>query len=302
MRGGEVWEYLTAGFAALAPGGVRSSIFRGLSKAKDGGHRCAQPALQFLIMALPHPFKSLTRLPLLCLCVLLAACAAEPPVPLKEREAEWRLHREALAALKAWRLEGRIAVRHGDEGWTASLQWREEEGGYVLRLSAPLGRGTVELSGSPRGVQMVTADNRLLHADTPEALMEENLGWHVPLSGLRYWVKGTPEPGRPAERLTLDEEGRASAFRQDGWQVTYDRYEEAGPYRLPGKITRFSTRMRAPAGQPAAERSARAARTTRSSSSGIPLWPPSRTIAPSLRTSNSRLSPNSTNWNTVCSS
>lgn len=180
---------------------------------------------------------SLARLPLLCLCLLLAACAVEPPVPQGEREAAWRLHREAVAALNAWRLEGRVAVRHGNEGWSASLHWRQEEGGYVLRVSAPLGRGTVELSGSPRGVQMITADNRLLHADTPEALMQENLGWHVPLGGLRHWIKGTPDPARPAERLILDEEGRATAFRQDGWQVTYDRYEDAGPYRLPGRMT-----------------------------------------------------------------
>lgn len=179
--------------------------------------------------------SAIPRLSAGALLLLLGACAARAPLP--ENSAGYERHLAVLRELGSWRLHGRIAIQHQREGWSATLQWRQQGAEYVLRLSAPLGRGSVELSGSEAGVSMRTADNRLLHADDAEALMQDNLGWHVPLSGLSYWVRGMPEPGSRPERIALDEQGRLRDLAQDGWQVNYERYRSAGRYQLPGKLT-----------------------------------------------------------------
>lgn len=176
------------------------------------------------------------------LLVTLAGCATPPAGP--DFSAGWPRHQALLQELREWRVSGRIAIRHEQEGWNATLHWRQKGEEYVMRLSAPLGRGTVELSGSEAGVSMRTADNRLLHADTPELLMQDNLGWHVPLRGLSFWVRGLPEPGSQPEDMSFDASGRIQDLRQNGWHVSYERYLSEGSYELPGKMTLENRELR----------------------------------------------------------
>lgn len=174
----------------------------------------------------------------LCLGALtLAGCAMQPPAVSADRSSLWQARSARLAGLTQWVLKGRIAVQVEREGWTASLQWEQHAGDYVLRVSAPLGRGTFELIGSAQGVALQTADNRLLYADDPEALLQQTLGWQLPVSGLYYWIRGLPDPGAESGTLQLDEKGRVNDLRQNGWQVSYQRYKTTGGMELPGKIT-----------------------------------------------------------------
>lgn len=171
----------------------------------------------------------------LFIVLILGGCATGPVAP--GQPSDWLRHQSLLSGLREWRVSGRIAIQHAREGWNATLHWRQNGDEYVVRLSAPLGRGTVELSGSDAGVSMRTADNRLLHADSPEALMQDNLGWHVPLRGLSFWVRGLPEPGSRPEEMSFDANGRVQDLRQDGWHVSYERYRTEGSWDLPGKMT-----------------------------------------------------------------
>ena len=181
----------------------------------------------------------------LCLgTLILAGCAAQPPIGVGDRSLLWQERSARLAGLTQWVLRGRIAVQVEREGWTASLQWEQRADDYVLRVSAPLGRGSFELIGSAQGVSLQTADNRLLHADDPEALLQQTLGWQLPVSGLYYWIRGLPDPGAEPVTLQLDEKGRINDLKQNGWQVKYQRYESAGGMELPGKITLENARLK----------------------------------------------------------
>jgi outer membrane lipoprotein LolB len=190
----------------------------------------------------PSLSLDICRVAAFALALGAGACATPPAGP--GQSAGWLRHQSLLAELREWRVSGRIAIRHEREGWNASLHWRQNGDEYVVRLSAPLGRGTVELSGSGAGVSMRTADNRLLHADSPELLMQDNLGWHVPLRGLSYWVRGLPEPGSEPDGMSFDASGRIQDLRQDGWHVSYERYLSEGAYELPGKMTLENRELR----------------------------------------------------------
>ena len=184
-----------------------------------------------------------TRLILFSL-LFLGGCAAQQIVTEADKLRDWHAHQAKLAGLEQWVLKARIAIQVEKEGWTATLHWRQQQGGYTLRLIAPLGRGTYELTGNDRGVTLRTADNRLLHADNPEMLLQQNLGWQVPVSGLVYWIRGLPEPDLDTEKLLLDKNGRASDISQAGWQVKYTNYMISKGYDLPEKLTMYHDNLR----------------------------------------------------------
>jgi outer membrane lipoprotein LolB len=173
---------------------------------------------------------------LLPLC-LVAACATRPVLTAAARSELWQQHQLAMAALDKWEARGRVAVRVENKGWTAGLRWQQQGGSYSARVTGPLGRGLYELSSDGGNVQLRTQDNRLLYAPDAESLMQQNLGWSIPVSGFIYWIRGLPAPdSRPAD-MTLDEGGRLRSLEQDGWRISYDGYLPRGGYELPQKIT-----------------------------------------------------------------
>jgi len=171
-------------------------------------------------------------------------CATTPPIDISHKNASWDLRRDRLSKLTTWQASGRIAVRMDKEAWSATLQWQQQRQEYFLRLIAPLGQGTYEITGNKAGVFLRTAKNEVYKAETPESLMEGNFGWSVPVSGLIYWIRGLPEPGARTEQLLLDEQGRITDLSQSGWRVSFSAYNEAGGYELPGRIALQNNKLK----------------------------------------------------------
>lgn len=168
--------------------------------------------------------------------VALTACTVGPaPRPPAEPGA-WQAHRHQLAGLVQWTLTGRVALITPEEGWHASLHWRQRADAYRIRIAAPLGQGTVALQGSDQGVVLRTTRHpQPIAAPSAEQLLYRQLGWQVPVAGLRYWVRGIPDPAAVYEKV-LDDRGRLATLEQSGWQVEFLRYTRVGDYELPEKI------------------------------------------------------------------
>jgi outer membrane lipoprotein LolB len=134
-----------------------------------------------------------------------------------------------------WQIKGRVSLVKDEQGWHASLSWREDAGRYRLDLSGPLGQGAVRVEGDSAGVRLQTADGREYVAQNADALVQSVTGWQFPVAGIRYWVRGVPVPGEPAV-IKTDRDGRLVHLVQSGWDITYDRFEDldgrAWPTRL----------------------------------------------------------------------
>lgn len=161
-------------------------------------------------------------LPLLLLILGLSGCAGLAP-----REPA------AVPAADAWALEGRIALRLEDEGWHASVLWEQRAERYHIRLQGPLGQGALELTGGPAGVVLERADGRISQARDPDILLYQETGWQLPVSGLRYWVRGRPLPELEA-RSRRDDQGRLVELHQAGWDIRYTDFFDTGA--LPRRI------------------------------------------------------------------
>ena len=166
------------------------------------------------------------RCTVLLLVLLLGGCAAVPTSTVTA---------PSQVELGDWQFNGRISLTRGEEGWHAGLVWQEHAGRYQLDVAGPLGQGAFQLSGDAEGVLLVDARERRFTARDADALLEHVTGWVLPVSGLRYWVRGVPAPGSEA-RASRDAQGRLTRLEQDGWDISYSRYQAVDGADWPAKV------------------------------------------------------------------
>lgn len=169
----------------------------------------------------------------LLLAGLLASCTTPPSAPIDDHAVAAR--QAQLSRLSHWQAAGRIGIVNGQEGWHASFQWVQEEAGYRIDLMGPLGQGRVLIRGDSEQVSLQTQDGQQRVAPDPDSLVAEAMGVSLPVSGLRYWIRGIPEPG-PVTGLQSDAEGRLMRLEQNGWVIDYTAYTPVAAHELPTGI------------------------------------------------------------------
>jgi outer membrane lipoprotein LolB len=125
-------------------------------------------------------------------------------------------------------LAGRIAVKGGKESFSGGVRWRHAEGSDDILLLSPLGQALAQLQRTSEGVHLTTAERENYYASDVESLTEQVLGWRLPIMGLQYWVQGKNSP-LTSSSIDLDDKGRVTAIRQDGWEIVYSSYSPAEP-------------------------------------------------------------------------
>jgi outer membrane lipoprotein LolB len=143
----------------------------------------------------------------------------------------WTARQAVLLNLTQWNAAGRIGVVNGPDGWHAGFQWAQQDAGYRIDLIGPLGQGRVRVEGDEQTVRIQTADGQTQTAPNPDALLEQAVGARLPVNGLRYWIRGLPEPGA-APTLQVDADGRLIRLEQNGWTIEYPAYVYAAPLSL----------------------------------------------------------------------
>jgi outer membrane lipoprotein LolB len=139
--------------------------------------------------------------------------------------------KQALLALKTWKLEGRIGVQTREDGWSANLFWEHEGGQERLRISGPFSQGMVSIIVQKDLIYINEGHGAAQSSTDPEALLQARLGFAVPLRSLRYWVLGAPNPETPFTPLT------GAGFAQEGWRLAFQEFIQQDGLELPRKFS-----------------------------------------------------------------
>lgn len=167
----------------------------------------------------------------------LFGCTAAPLRDAELIASLWQQHRAQVWRIESWRLHGRLSLATPDGSWTAGLRWQQEGERFRMRFTAPLGQGSYELTGGEREVTLRAAADRVYRAASAEMLLDQHLGWQVSLDGLRYWVRGLPDPRASSRAMRWDDAGRLVDMEQHGFRVSILRYQsQAGRAALPTKL------------------------------------------------------------------
>jgi len=142
---------------------------------------------------------------LAALSLLLTACAPLWQAKTTESpEQKWQQQQQEIASLKDWRFRGRTAITQGREGWNAGITWQQQGDGFDIKLSGPFSQGGAELMGDAQQVTLTLDNGEQYSAQTPEQLLAKTLGWLLPVSALRDWVRGVPYKDASVYKYQLD--------------------------------------------------------------------------------------------------
>jgi outer membrane lipoprotein LolB len=165
--------------------------------------------------------RSALRLAALGLCAILAACST-PGI------------RPGLDDHERWQLSGKIGLRGPQLAESAYINWRQCGDTYDVRISGPLGQTVARIDGKGEQLRLWFEGQEPVQTSEPEALMQQQLGWSVPLRALRYWVRAEAAPGSAAQLSGAAQQ--PESLQQFGWQVNYLAYHQNGATTLPAKL------------------------------------------------------------------
>ncbi len=160
------------------------------------------------------------------LSLLLSACATQTSIVDSQDS--------AAAEIKQWHIRGKIGIRTATESLSAMLNWQQLSGAYTIRLSGALGSGSLQIIGNDNRVTVRQAGQADQYASDAEQLLQQLLGWSVPIEHIYYWIRGLPAEV-PIDRQT-SADGHLSVLEQDGWRVEYLRYQQFANVALPSKL------------------------------------------------------------------
>ena len=172
-----------------------------------------------------------SKLFLLALGIILSKCSTTT-IDLSNHN--WQDQRALLEKTSDWQLRGRVNVRYQNESYTPRIQWQQQGDNYRIRLWGTFNAGNTLIIGEPKLVTM-EHDGDSITANTPEELVLDNLGYELPISFLKFWVRSLPAPGSDTE-LEFSVQNHLSTIKQDGWEITYLDMRQFGGVILPRRV------------------------------------------------------------------
>jgi len=181
---------------------------------------------------------------LLALLLLWGCATTRQGIELPEING-WEQRNAVLGGLREWEFLGRIAVKAGEEGFNGKFNWSQQDEVFNATVGGPLGIGTVRIEGEDRAVTLTDKDGEITVLQDVESELRYRYGWTIPVSSLRYWALGIPDPSMAAA-TEFDDDGRLVRLQQSNWIVEISRYRESAGQPLPRILsaTNADTRVR----------------------------------------------------------
>ncbi|HKR41604.1 MAG TPA: lipoprotein insertase outer membrane protein LolB [Paraburkholderia sp.] len=161
--------------------------------------------------------------------LVLTGCATQQP----PRQPSTSNATTSLSTQTNRAYHGRFAVQYVDQNGQqrnayGNFDWHETDSTVTLQLLNPLGQTLALVTSAPSQATLELPNRQPLTADNVSTLMQQALGFELPVEGLRYWLQPSVAPTSHA-RTTPDPQNpqRLSQIEQDGWTIDYVAYADA---------------------------------------------------------------------------
>ncbi len=158
----------------------------------------------------------------------LSGCATQAP-----REPSTSKATTSLSTQTSRAYHGRFAVQYLDQNGQqrnayGNFDWKETGSTITLQLRNPLGQTLAIVTSSPASATLELPNRQPLTADNVSTLMQNALGFALPIEGLRYWLQPSVAPDSHASTTADPQDAqRLAQIHQDGWTIDYVAYADA---------------------------------------------------------------------------
>ena len=202
------------------------------------------------------------RLLIIFLVTFMSACSQTPELQVtQESEQKWHLRQQQLANINEWEIHARVAIllsakphqglsgsnnfaneAMGNKVYPVGINWIRQSEYFSMVIEAPFGQGVIRIesnvsSDKDKQFKLTLADGKYSLGATPERLLFNLLGWSIPVSGLKSWIKGMPQPNVESN-YEIYGSGKLKSLRQNDWLINYLDYfsEEDQLQQLPKRL------------------------------------------------------------------
>ena len=179
-----------------------------------------------------------TLLIIIFISVFISACAtnSELDIPLSTPAFNKQEIQSELTNISDWKISGVIGVKYNGKADSANYIWQQKGDNFYIKIYGPLGVGAVEIQGDKNSIELTDSDGKKTASDNVESLLNQKLGWSVPVNGLVYWVKGIAQP-KTQKQTKYNRQNLLENLQQDGWNIEYKNYKLiSSKYPLPSKV------------------------------------------------------------------
>lgn len=159
--------------------------------------------------------------------LLVSSCAKlviPPPTPTDYfQNTPWEVREKRLNAFVQWDIRGSFSLDNGDgKLHIASFTWSQQGQTYNIFIHSALNLYNATIKGSAGKAWLYRGDRPPVKASSPEELMQQELGYQLPISNLQFWIRGLPAVAKYS--ATYDQWGHLQTLRQNGWTINFERY------------------------------------------------------------------------------
>ena len=151
------------------------------------------------------------------------------------KAAQWNDLQQLNSNILSWSLKGKIGVKSGSKGGSATLNWDYGKTGQEIELYGPFGGGRVHITVAENTATLKDTKGQIIQGKSAQDVLFQRLGWHIPFEELILWSRGLPNEG--ATDIVTDDSGRLQSLNQGIWHVEYLEHRTTNNYTLPRKLT-----------------------------------------------------------------
>ena len=181
----------------------------------------------FPMFSSPAPRRAALGLAAAAIVALSGCASVKPQGPSTSNAAT------AVTAQTSRAYHGRFAVQYVDQNGQqrnayGNFDWQERGDTVTLQLRNPLGQTMAIVTSSPSAATLELPNRQPLTADNVSTLMQNALGFALPVEGLRYWLQPSVAPtSKATTEKDPQQETRLKEIQQDGWTIDYIAYADA---------------------------------------------------------------------------
>ena len=127
----------------------------------------------------------------------------------------------------------RIDAPSGDQ--VLRFRWQQADGYFDVWFWGALGVGRTHLQGTQE-VLTITAPQQPVITGPAGQLMQDRLGWVLPLDALGAWLAGSPALSLPMSSSTTGPDGRLQRMVQADWTITFADHRQVDGQWRPERI------------------------------------------------------------------